>query len=141
MRKFNKFFSTVTAVMIASSLTLGPMTLRAEDTENKDKQYTKQEVLDALTKVKEENNKKIKEADERIKKADKEINEAKEKLENINKKYCSDLEKIIPAMKDYCSKNKCTEDQNKKMTEAQKEYKDNCEKLVVPASEEKKEKK
>ena len=32
--KFNKFFSTVTAVMIASSIALGPMTLRGEETEN-----------------------------------------------------------------------------------------------------------
>ena len=176
MKKFNKFFSTISIVMIASSLTLGPMTLRAEDTTQKQvesfktlldedirestKELIKQlidklnkkefnnetkellaKIRKALLEEKEINNQKIKEADERIKKADEEIKEAKEKQEESNKMYCNTLNVTIPQMKNYCSKNKCTEEQNKILAESLKDYKEKCKTLVAPAPEEKKEKK
>jgi hypothetical protein len=45
-------------------------------------------------------------------------------------------------MRDYCSKNKCDEEQNKILTSSLKDYKELCEKLTVPpATEQKKEQK
>jgi len=123
--KFNKFFSTVTAVMIASSIALGPMTLRGEDTENKkEKTYTVKDVREDLKEMKETLNKTQKEIEKR--KA-----EELKKIEEANKEYCAALETNIPQMKKYCSENKCTEEQNKILTTSLKDYKEKCEKLIV----------
>jgi|GEM_PF-2839100 len=216
MKKFNKFFSTAIAFMILMAGWSNPLTLRAEDKDNKDQRIgTRKEQIQYFEEAQrngvpaEEIEKKMKEYDIRIKKAEEdyiqsieeyikkyidvtpkdvigalniEIQKAKKRIELIDevaearkkiaeydkkekealelkvkyeqqakeadkkiqeadKKYCLELETLIPAMKNYCSKHKCTEEQNKKMSKAQNDYKEICERLVVPAPEEKKEKK
>ena len=122
--KFNKFFSTVTAVMIASSIAMGPMTLRGEETENKDKPYTVKDVKEDLKEMKKTVNEIKIEIEKR--KA-----EEMKKVEEATKEYCAKAEVNIPIMKKYCSENKCTDEQNKILTESLKNYKEKCEKLIV----------
>ena len=138
--KFNKFFSTVTAVMIASSIALGPMTLRGEETGDGIKKYTEMKKEELKEKIK-ENDKKIEEAKKKIEEANKKIEENNKAIEeakkqemearNKLKKDCIDLEKWLVQVKNHCSKNECTTDQKKIIVEKDKEYSRNCEELLV----------
>jgi septal ring factor EnvC (AmiA/AmiB activator) len=164
MKKLNNLFSTVTTVMIASSIALVPMTLRGEETEDKN-QITYEELIkkskestEELRKAGEKNMKEglegIKKADEKIEKADaeierskKEIEDAKKKIEEADKKIeeakklCLNLNNWLIKAEEYCSKNKCSEEDNKIVNEKKKEYQENCSELMPPATETKKEQK
>jgi TolA-binding protein len=153
--KFKKFLSSSMAVMVLSVGLAAPMTLRADDTDKKEiktVQDANERLVDGMKKIKKKAEKKLEEVREEIKEIDKKIEqnnkeieeskkremeakkqemEARKQIEENNRKFCSKLETIIPAMKNYCSKNKCSEEQNKKMSEAQKDYKERCEKLVT----------
>jgi chromosome segregation ATPase len=160
--------------MIASSIAMGPMTLRGEETEKKTptvqdvrekldgmketvkktletieekKAEEKKKIEEADKKIKEskkrveESNKKVEESNKRVEESNKRVEESNKRVKEADKKYCAELETNIPLMKDYCSKNECGEEQNKILKRSLKDYKEICEKLVVPAPEEKKEKK
>lgn len=120
--KFKKFLSSSMAVMVLSVGLAAPMTLRGEETEKKT--HTINDVKEKLDRIEEKLDKTIKMVEE--KKA-----EELKKIEEAKIEYCSNLEKNIPLMRDYCSKNKCDEEQNKILTSSLKDYKELCEKLVT----------
>jgi septal ring factor EnvC (AmiA/AmiB activator) len=176
MKKFNNIFSTAIAVMIASSIALGPMTLRGEETEtkkdikkavqlmekeieknnkkieknNKENEKSKEKIKEADRTIKEADERiqladeRIKKADENIQKAEKEIDKNNKAIEEENKKLlkkCNNLKNDIVEADKYCKKNTCSKEDLKLIGESKELYKTECEKLVVPATEEKKEKK
>jgi hypothetical protein len=136
LSKFTKFLSSLIAVMVLSVGLAAPMILRADDNNKELIKKTKA----ALLEEKERNDRKIKEADETIKKADEEIAKAKKKIEEA-KKLCLNLNNWLIKAEEYCSKNKCSEEDNKIVNEKKKEYQENCSELMPPVTEEKKEQK
>lgn len=132
--KFNKFFSTVTAVMIASSLTLGPMTLRGEDMNENQKKEFLEKVNKYIETKENELKEKIKENDKKIEEAKKKIEENNKAIEEENKKLlkkCNNLKNDIVEADEYCKKNSCSKEDLKMISESKELYKKECVKLIV----------
>jgi len=132
--KFNKFFSTVTAVMIASSIALSPMTLRAEDTETKenikevirlleDKVEKSKEKIKENDKIVEKNNKENEKSKEKIKEADRTIKEADERIQLADERIKEADENIQKADKEIDKNKKILGEANNKLLKKCKELK------------------
>jgi TolA-binding protein len=142
--KFKKFLSSSMAVMVLTVGLSSPMTLRADDSQERVKKRIDKtielidEKIEENNKIVEEKNKRIEKNNEIIEKADKEIERNKKIVEEAKKeemearnKLCKGLEEQIPQMKDYCSKNKCDENQKSILKRSLNTYKEKCETLVV----------
>jgi chromosome segregation ATPase len=123
--KFNKFFSTVTAVMIASSIAIGPMTLRGEETETKKDikkavQLMEKEIEKNNKKI-EENNKENEKSKEKIKEADRTIKEADERIQLADERIKEADENIQKADKEIDKNNKILEEAKREEMEAKRQ--------------------
>ena len=130
--KFNKFFTTVSAVMIASSIALSPMTLRAEDTETKenikevirlleDKVEKSKEKIKENDKIVEKNNKENEKSKEKIKEADRTIKEADERIQLADERIKEADENIQKADKEIDKNNKILEEAKREEMEAKRQ--------------------
>jgi TolA-binding protein len=135
--KFKKFLSSSMAVMVLTVGLSSPMTLRADDSQERVKKRI-DKTIELIDEKIEEKDKRIEKNNEIIEKADKEIERNKKIVEEAKKeemearnKLCKGLEEQIPQMKDYCSKNKCDENQKSILKRSLNTYKEKCETLVV----------
>jgi len=147
--KFNKFFTTVSAVMIASSIALSPMTLRADDTDKKEKKnHTTEEVIELIDKKIEENNKIIEKNNKDIEQNNKDIEQSKKKIEENKKKMeiekkkleearnklktkCESMGNNIQLAEKYCTENECTKEQKEILKKSKNTYNEECVRFVA----------